>query len=762
MNYKIAQLAITSGQKAQSIGNVFVAQPDSQKEELAGKLFVLAEIESRRSVESNLLNFVMDEINHNYYENEKLILRERVSTLKVEHIFESALIKTNKNLAEYLKNENITFDPALFNATIGIVYNNEIHFANLGKNRIFLIYKNKKDNLYHSVDIAAKTKIKDDSEEINLSKLFHNVISGTIPDDGYFVVTNEALPEYLTNKHFVEIISTLPPSGASEQIKNTLTSINSYISFFAIIIKNTVSSQKTFSKIIETPIAKLSPMSAITKTEEATEKLLSPSGIINLKNRYIFKKYLEKVADLFNYTGVNSAMTNRPIFIKDKIFFNKQSYLENLSKFSRLLKDIGIYIINILIYLVKAIINLKKLKPNLKQAGRKIILSIIRLKNWFNCLKIANKIYIGIIVICVIILVLNLLFLRQKNVTNKNQKKYTDISQQIEQKQNQVDASLLYNDEARAKTLFSEIKSLIIQLPNKTQEEQNTISKFNNILNNQISKINKAVIVQKPNEIINFAPANENVNPTRMAWIGADKQIYVLDNNTKLLYNVSLNSKSVKNIPIDDKIIGSLNFPVVDNINNIYFLKNNGFVKFEIGTSTSIFSNLSLKNSTMEKDVAGVTIFNNKIYLVNLKDSQIYKYDKLTDAPLSGTPWLKETADLTNATDISIDGKIYILVKNRILVFATGNKEDFKLDDIMPALEEPARLFVSPILDYIYLLEPKNNRLLVFNKQGALISQFVSEKFNNLRDFIVDEAGKKIYILNGSYLYSIDANFIKK
>lgn len=761
MNYKIAQLTITSGQKDQSIGDVFVAQPDGQKEELAGKLFVVAEIESTRSVDSNLLNFIINEINHNYYENEKLILRERVSTLKVEHIFESALIKTNKNLADYLKNENITFDPTLFNATIGVVFNNEIHFANLGKNRVFLIYKNKKDNLYHSVDIAAKTKNKDEFEEINLAKLFHNVISGTIPDEGYFVVTNEALPEYLSGKQFIEIISTLPPAGAAEQIKNTLTSINSYISFFTVIIKNTIGSPKIFSKIEETSTAKSSPIPAITKTEEATERLLSPSGIINLKNKFGFKKYLEKAADLFNYAGVNSAATNRPIFIKDKIFFNKQSYLQNLSKLFKHLKDIGIYIINVLIYLFKALTNLKKLGSNLKMAWKKTITSTISLKNWFVGLKIANKIYIAIIVLCIIVLAVNLILLKKKNITNQNQEKYTNIADQIEQKQNQVDASLLYNDQARATTLFSEIKTLMVQLPNKTKEEQDAINKFTNKLNEQISKINKAVVIA-PTEIINFASTGENVNPTKMAWLGADKQIYVLDNNAKSLYDVSLSSKSVKNIAIDDKIIGSLNYPVVDNNKNIYFLKNNGFVKFEIGTSTPIFSTLSLKNTTMEQDVAGVTIFNNKIYLVNKKDSQIYKYDKLTGTPLTGTTWLKETADLTNATDISIDGKIYILAKNQILIFANGKKEDFKLDDVMPALEEPKRLFVSTDFNFIYLLEPKNNRLLVFNKQGTLISQFVSDKFNDLRDFIVDEAGKKIYILNGSYLYSIDASFIKK
>jgi len=139
MYYKITSLILSSAQNSGSTNEIFIAQPDANKEALAGKLFALVEINSRRSEVLKIINFLVNGLNHNYYQNEKIILRERISTLKVEHIFETSLAKTNKELNEFLEREKINIPLAAFNITVGIVYENELHFSNLGKNRCLLI-----------------------------------------------------------------------------------------------------------------------------------------------------------------------------------------------------------------------------------------------------------------------------------------------------------------------------------------------------------------------------------------------------------------------------------------------------------------------------------------------------------------------------------------------------------------------------------------------------------------------------------------------
>ena len=121
---------LTPPQRNQSALEIYVAQPDADKEALSGKLFALMEIESNKAAGLKIINFLINTLNHNYYQNEKMILRERVNAIKVEHIFESALAKTNKKLAEFLRAEKITLNPDILNLTVGVVCNDSLHFAN--------------------------------------------------------------------------------------------------------------------------------------------------------------------------------------------------------------------------------------------------------------------------------------------------------------------------------------------------------------------------------------------------------------------------------------------------------------------------------------------------------------------------------------------------------------------------------------------------------------------------------------------------------
>jgi hypothetical protein len=72
------------------------------------------------------------------------------------------------------------------------------------------------------------------------------------------------------------------------------------------------------------------------------------------------------------------------------------------------------------------------------------------------------------------------------------------------------------------------------------------------------------------------------------------------------------------------------------------------------------------------------------------------------------------------------------------------------------------KLTISEDQDYIYIFEPTGKRLVVFNKNGNFVNQYTSNRFDNLRDFQVDEKNKKIYFLNSASVYSIEAVHLNK
>ena len=140
MNYKFAQLIQTPGKKSQTVSDVYIAQVDSHKEELAGKLFMLIEINENSANSLKIINFITDSVVQNFYQNEKLLLRERMPSLKVEHIFEASLAKTNKQFIDFLKSRNIKTKLKDINITAGVIFDNELYLANTGINNAFLIF----------------------------------------------------------------------------------------------------------------------------------------------------------------------------------------------------------------------------------------------------------------------------------------------------------------------------------------------------------------------------------------------------------------------------------------------------------------------------------------------------------------------------------------------------------------------------------------------------------------------------------------------
>jgi len=753
MNYKIAQLILSPGRKVNSTCEVYISQPDSSRETLAGKLFALIEIESRKAEDLKIINFIITNLNYNYYQNEKMILRERLSNLKVEHIFESALAKTNKKLAEFLQTERINLNSNLINITVGVIDKDCLHFSCLGKNKALLIYKNitvNKEQKYKLADISeqAKSEVK---KQINLIKLFSNVVSGSIPPGGYFIFTNEALVEYLSNKQLINIVTTLPPASAVEQIKNILIKINDYVPFLCIIIKNTLGQDEVELKKEITAASTQTSLNNLNVTEETTEKLLTPSGLIN------FKKWSTTLIKLFEWVNLTSLKktNNHDIFLK-----RKPTWL-SLDRIFKLLKNTFIYITNILIFFYKTLTNRKKIievyhNSRNKTSQFKKSLKIYSSKTifWYNNLTSKNKILLTSFLLILLIFTGNLLLLNFNNKASQKQELYDDLIKTIEQKQNQIDASLLYSNEVGAKKVLDEVKPLLNQFPNKTNEQKSIYEKLIAKNLQQIEKINHIIDVESPTELANFINLNSQVKPTNI--IEAKGKIYAADAAQKSIYSLEIEKKLITAITDIVLPLTKLDYPTKDDKNNIYYLNTNSIIMLNTQTEEISSLNINYKNSLNQ--IAATSEFNNKLYLLDTKNNQIYRYNKTNEGFMNSANWITERVDLTNFISFDIDGNIYLLKNDgQVFKFLKGKKQNFNLDTIDPIITKPTKIIVSLEQKYIYLLEPVNKRLVIFDKSGKFLNQYVVNQLTDLKDFIVDEIAKKIYFLNNTSIYVVEA-----
>ena len=741
MNYRISQLTLTPNNKSKVFGDVYIAQPDATKESLVGKLFILIEIESNKAESLKAINFLIDNINHNYYQNEKVILREKLSSLKVEHIFETTLAKTNKNFSEFIKNEKIKMNPNALNITAGVIYEDSIHFANAGKNKAFLIYLNKKkdekESGYKIYNILQKQKMLERNEE----KLFGNVISGKIPPKGSFIFSNEALPEYISQNQLIEIITNLPPNSSVEQMKNILSNINAYVSFLGVIIKSSTAEVPSEQKKIYSTQESISNLQ---RTEEKTESILTPSGMTSPR------KWLK----LPRFAKSQPSQDLGAIGLKDKIFMKKNPILK-LGGVGATLKNLFSYLLGFFAWIFKSFSSREKMSESLSSISNGTKNGLGKVNSFYTNLSYKNKIFLTLFIVIVIIFAVNTLTVKNNNEKIESQERYNNLITAIKQKQDKLEANLLYNNTEGASELIKEIQKLLGEMPRETEEQNQEYSSISEKLNEQLEKISNVVRVDDSIELANFSNLNNTANSANINFLEKLNKAYAGDADQNSIY-VFDTTNNVATTLADLKENSGFGLSTRGNENNIFYLSGENIV--ELSADTETIYNLSIDTTNDTKNPVAMDSYNGRIYTLNRETNQIFRFNRSGQSFASPAPWIKTNVDLSESVDLSIDGHIYILLKNGdVLKFLKGEEQELSMDEVGPSIEEATKLYVSPELKFIYILEPKNKRLVIYDKTGKFILQYKADKFDNLKDFAVDEKNQVIYFLNGNTVYKAEA-----
>ena len=773
MHYKIASLVLNAGKTPSTINRVFIAQPDALKESLAGRLFVLAEIKGKRAESEKILSFLVNTINADYYGDEKILLRQKVETIKVENIFESVLTKTNKSLVDFINEEKIKISQYSANLVVGVIYENKLYFSNLGKNKALLIYPRQDRFAVTNVESGGEdeTRPGQNGHLVSEPKFFSSVVSGEIPAGSYFVFANEALPEYLSPKELTNIITKLPPIVAAEQIKNTLAQINSYVPFLGIIIKNSFDQDLGDVEIYEKTVSAQASISNLNYTEEKTEKMLSPAGIISLKKT---GRGLSRLAKSLFPASKPHALSSReqsrqevqseihnhqtPLPMRIETTGSRESFLIKEKIFGRK-KTINIW------------------RP-IKNGFQNFILIFSgtffkqlsqRLKNSFRGLNRHRRGLIIILGLCVLVLVASLIGtnIRQKN--KQAQTAYNDLITQIEDKQDQIDSYLLYNNEDAARQVLSNIQDLLKTFPQKTKAERAKYQDLSAKVATVAARVQHLTKTDKGQEILKLGDIKAEASAANLLFF--NNQLFIADNQNHNLY--TFNTKSKANSTISLANTANLAKPSAytnpgDKKDYLYYLDNQQLVKVDLKASTSQLIPVNL--SGVKGELRDYKIFNSSLYVLSGGNDQIFKLSLKNNIFDSPAAWLKDPVGLKDSVGFTIDGTIYVLNTNGSLIkLYKGQRQTLDLSPVSPPLTQATRLITGT--KYFFIFEASSKRLAVFNKNdikkgsetslkaGAFLAQFDLSAFTNLKDIEVNEAEKSAYILDGNSIFQLKLNY---
>lgn len=233
-------------------------------------------------------------------------------------------------------------------------------------------------------------------------------------------------------------------------------------------------------------------------------------------------------------------------------------------------------------------------------------------------------------------------------------------------------------------------------------------------------------------------------------------RLLVLDPSSKTLATINMDKKSQEIISGKEEL-GEAGLASINEGMAVAYSSDKGVLKVDVNNQKVTVVSKVDKEWGDIKDVAG---FGSNIYLLDSgTGGQIWKYLPTSSGYSDKREYLTPTTkiDFTGAKKMRIESSIYVLKEGgEILRFTKGASDHFSIGGLDRGIKDPKSFFTSSEVDNVYILDSGNSRLVVVNKTGGYVSQYQGDKFGSSSDLAVDEKGKKVYLLEGSKIYSMD------
>ncbi|MFC1598939.1 hypothetical protein ACFL2U_02965 [Patescibacteria group bacterium] len=745
-------------QKSASTCKLFKSEPTKNQEDKLGSLFGILEINTPSKENAQIITQLISYLEDYYYDN----LENKKAD--IETAFESALNEVNQKFIQLVQDKKIHLVGNLneytikekINLVVGVIKDNKLYLSYLNNIGIFLIHKTKQD--YKLIDI--KKNSEDDEANEDSDKIFQNLIQGEVNAPDFLVLANSSFLNYVSLERIKKTITSLPIHKAAEYFKNSLLKFEGN-NFASIIIKNTNGETET---VKEPP--SLTSITELNSTEFSTEELLAPSFWNKIKASSI--RVISRISILIKKDGqpIEELEEIEGEIIEPTDTITKSDTAKNILSPEQTLDKNSVlvfkkYSSKVLGILHSLFIKLKKLIKSLLSKSSVFTEKLPKLKNYLrlklsfsgNYLKkIPNlsKILLIVAILLIIIFVYSTSYFKHKQTKVADSQEYQNLINEIEQKKNEADSTIIFGDEDKARDIITDAQSLLNTLPVESQKQKDKHQELNIAIEQVIAKLRHITIIEEPILIADLATEQENNidikniildNNTLISFDSLSNNTYQTDLETreteKIYSNLSDIGTIVKTKQIEDKLL-------------IYHNKN-GFIEYKDKKFIPIDISLPVNSK-----ITGYATYFNRLYTLDSNSQQIYRHPKgEINGYTSGNSWVKEDdLDLSNVVAMGIDTNIWLLKKDgQIFKLNKGYKTYFEIKNLEPVLSEPSNLFTNDETNYLYILEPKNRRIVILDKEGNLVNQYYSEKFDNLKDFAIVEKEKKMFIVNDNKIY---------
>ncbi len=700
---KVFEFHFNPGDKDKLIFDSFCCVPENIYEKRMGGIFILGELNSP--------------LPHNYKLLEKtaaIVKKEFYSKFQRTHeqALKESLKHGNEFLAQEVARENTDWLGNLNFAIISLK-NFDLNFTKIGAIKMFLIRGP------HIIDIGSKL----DSQEIEPYplKVFNNIVSGKLGENDIILAFSERIFPVLKNIiNEIAKISPFDEKKLKDLIKLKEKELTDISGAFVLINATKLSVACKRPKII---------------FQKEIEKSYLKEATAPLRNILILATSLLK-RNKKEPAPEPATAQNAPIKIPVKVEERKSNH--GAWKFK----------LPACIAILRSIAGRPAPKiPVFKMPGfRMPAFNFSELKNNI----IFKKKFLPILLFLFILSVGFVIFQSQEK--QKQKESFVTI-QTIQERVSRAESFMILKDidpeaKKQALLLLSLAWNDIIPLTKLDGTVKNEALSLKEEIDNDLKKLNNLVKIEKPELIFGFN--KQEFIPQKI--VSDEKNLYFFSQYARNIFKID-ETKNGSVIQENQKF-NEASAVSADSV--LLFSKPDKLTSVKNG---QIEDRFSLKSLSSDFNFTDFTSFQENIYFLEAETGEITRYlAPLSEGKDNPEKWFfsQNAQKPVGAKSIAVDGSVWILDKNNnLLRYYAGNLQEMIKPSVFPEPESISKILIPFGSPYIFVLEPTQKRVIIFDKQGKVVKQFESEKFDNLLDFSVSLECKTIWLLNGQKVYKI-------
>lgn len=163
---------------------------------------------------------------------------------------------------------------------------------------------------------------------------------------------------------------------------------------------------------------------------------------------------------------------------------------------------------------------------------------------------------------------------------------------------------------------------------------------------------------------------------------------------------------------------------------------------------------LPIRDAVEMRSIVSIAVYLGNLYLLDPASGEVWRYLPASegfDSERSGTLGGQE---IDGATDLAVDGDVFVLDDGTLRRFSQGREQVPMLDGLDQAVQSAEGLVQDVLRGLFYIADRGERRVVVGDRAGLFVRQYRHADFTDLRGLAVAPDGQRVYVLSGSGIVS--------